>query len=113
MGGALIVFNFVLVLGLPLAALAVDVVQPVFAPMRWAGLKTLTMKNYNAVFSVPQYLDLAFNTLLVAAGAATAAVVITTIAAWIAARRQPGGTALDQLSTLPLVFPGIVLGLSP
>jgi iron(III) transport system permease protein len=111
-GGALVLLNFVLVLGLPLAALLWTSFSPFLRPMRWAGLKTLTLKNYQAVFRVPAYLDLALNTLLVAAAAATAAVLITTVAAWIAARRRGGGAALDQLATLPLVFPGIVLGVA-
>ena len=112
LGGALILFNFVLVLGLPLCALLWTSFSPFMRPMRWAGLKTLTVKNYLAVFRVPSYLDLALNTLLVAAAAATAAVLITTAAAWIAARRQRMGVVLDQLSTMPLVFPGIVLGVA-
>ena len=112
LGGALILTNFVLVLGLPLIALLWIAFSPFARPIRWAGLRTLTTKNFAAVFHVPAYIDLALNTLLVAAAAATAAVAITTIAAWIAARRRTGGTALDQLATLPLVFPGIVLGVA-
>ncbi len=80
--------------------------------MRWSGVKSLTLKNFAAVFHVPSYLDLALNTLMIAAGAATAAMLIATVAAWIAARRRAGGAALDQLATLPLVFPGIVLGVA-
>ena len=111
-GGALVLLNFVLLLGLPLLALLWASFSPFPRPMRWAGLGTLTLKNYRAVFSVPSYLGLAGNTLLVAAGAATAAVLAATVAAWAAARRRTGGAALDQLATLPLVFPGIVLGVA-
>lgn len=112
LGGALVAFNFVLVLGLPLAALLWTSFSPFMRPMRWAGLRTLTVKNYLAVFRVPAYVDLAVNTLLVAAAAATAAVLITTAAAWLSARRQRMGMAVDQLATMPLVFPGIVLGVA-
>ena len=112
LGAALILLNFLLVLGLPLASLLWTSLSPYARPMRWAGLQTLTPKNYLAVVHVPAYLDLAFNTLLVAAAAATAAIAIATVAAWIAARRRPGATAIDQLITLPLVFPGIVLGVA-
>ncbi len=112
LAGALVLLNFVLVLGLPLAALLWTSFSPFLRPMRWAGLKTLTLKNYAAVFGVPSYLDLAWHTVLVTAGAATAAIAITTVAAWIAARRRPGAAAVDQLATLPLVFPGIVLGVA-
>ncbi len=111
-GGALIGFNFVIILGLPLVALLWTSLTPFARPIRLAAVPSLTLKNYRAVFGVASYLDLAVNTLLVAAGAATAAVLITLCAAWIAARRRAGGTALDQLATLPLVFPGIVLGVA-
>ncbi len=110
--GALVLLNFVLVLGLPLAALLWVSFSPFLRPMRWAGLWSLTAKNYVAVFNVPEYLWLALHTLLVTAGAATAAIAITTVAAWIAARRRAGAAAVDQLATLPLVFPGIVLGVA-
>lgn len=110
--GALVLLNFVLVLGLPLAALLWVSFSPFLRPMRWAGLPTLTLKNYLAVFNVPDYLWLALHTLAVTAAAATAAVAITTVAAWIAARRRGGAIAVDQLATLPLVFPGIVLGVA-
>jgi len=110
--GGLIVFNFVLVLGLPLVALLWTSFSPFVRPMRWSGLKSLTLRNYEAVFHVPSYVNLAINTLLVAAGAATAAVLIAVVAAWLAARRKAGGAVLDQLATMPLVFPGIVLGVA-
>ena len=112
LAGLLIALNFVLVLGLPLLALLWVSASPFLRPMRWAGLPSLTWKHYRAVFSVPAYVDLALHTLLAAAAAATAAVALTAIAAWLAARRQPGGPVLDQLATLPLVFPGIVLGVA-
>ena len=112
LGAALILLNFILVLGLPLIALLWTSLSPYARPIRWAGLRTLTAKNYQAVLHVPSYVDLALNTLLVAAAAATIAVAIAAVAAWIAARRRPGATAIDQLITLPLVFPGIVLGVA-
>ena len=104
-GGALIGFNFLVVLALPLAALLWTAMMPFVRPMRAGAMHLLTLKNFAAVFDYPYYLDLAMNTLMVSAGAATAAVVITLSAAWMAARRRTGGQALDQLATLPLVFP--------
>ena len=38
--------------------------------------------------------------------------LLTFFAGWLAARRRLGGGVLDQLATMPLVFPGIVLGLA-
>jgi iron(III) transport system permease protein len=37
---------------------------------------------------------------------------VTVLSAWFAVRRRPGAFLLDQLATVPLVFPGIVLGVA-
>jgi iron(III) transport system permease protein len=34
------------------------------------------------------------------------------VTGWLVARRKPGATLLDQLTTMPLLLPGIVLGVS-
>jgi iron(III) transport system permease protein len=75
-------------------------------------MQSLTLRNYHTVFTAPGYVDLAINSLMVAAGAATAIMLITALAGWIAARNGPGGRILDQLATLSLVFPGICLGVA-
>jgi iron(III) transport system permease protein len=75
-------------------------------------LGRLTLHNYEVVLASTHYLDLIRNTLVIAAGAATATMAITLVAGWLAARRRPGAWALDQLATMPLVFPGIVLGVA-
>ncbi len=110
--GALIVANFIIVLLLPMIALVWMALQRFPRGFSMAGLKTLTLSNFNAVIEAPNYLDLAFNSLLVAAGAASAIMALAAFAGWIAARNAPGGRVLDQLSTLSLVFPGIVLGVA-
>ena len=111
-GGAVIGFNFLVVLTLPLSALLWTALMPFARPMRASALRLLTIKNFAAVFDYPYYLELALNTLVVAAAAATGAMLVTLAAGWIAARRRTGGPVLDQLVTLPLVFPGIVLGVA-
>ena len=111
-GAALIGFNFLVVLALPLAALLWTALMPFARPMRASAVRLLTTRNFAAVFDHPYYLGLAVNTLAVAAAAATGTMLITVVAGWIAARRRPGGAAADQLATLPLVFPGIVLGVA-
>ena len=110
--GALIVLNFIIVLLLPLVALIWLALQRFPRAFSMAGLKTLTLANFVAVIEAPNYTDLAFNSLLVAAGAATLIMALAAFAGWIAARNGPGGRALDQLATLSLVFPGIVLGVA-
>jgi len=108
----IIVFNFVVVLGLPLAAVVWMALMPFVRPMRWAALPFASLKNFTSVVSSPYYFGLGVNTLLVAAGTATAAMLLTVGGGWIAARRRAGGTLIDQLVTMPLVFPGLVLGVA-
>ena len=110
--GAMIVLNFVVVLLLPLLTLLWMSLLPFLRSIRWSGLAALTFKNYRTVFSAPGYVELALNSLTVAAESATAIMLITALAGWIAARRGPGGRILDQLATLSLVFPGICLGVA-
>ncbi len=89
--GALIVLNFIVVLLLPLLTLAWMSLLPFLRAISLAGFASLTLKNYRAVFTAPGYVDLAINSVLVAAGAATAIMAITALAGWIAARNGPGG----------------------
>ncbi|MBN8889076.1 MAG: iron ABC transporter permease [Rhodospirillales bacterium] len=110
--GALIVLNFVVVLVLPLVALLWMSLQAFPRGFSLAGLRALSLDNYRAVVTAPNYFDLAINSLGVAAGAASVIMLLAAFAGWIAARRGPGGRTLDQLAMLSLVFPGIVLGVA-
>jgi iron(III) transport system permease protein len=110
--GAIIVVNFLIVLVLPLLTLLWMSLLPFVRSIRPDGLALLTLRNFRTVFTVGGYVDLALNSLTVAAGAATAIMLITALAGWIAARRGPCGRILDQLATLSLVFPGICLGVA-
>lgn len=109
---AIIVINFFVILVMPLLALVWASLLPFFQPIRLAGFKLFTLENYRAVLSTEFYLELLWNTLFIAAMAATAAMGITLIAGWFAARRKRGAWILDQLATMPLIFPGIVLGVA-
>ena len=110
--GAMIVANFCVVLLLPMITLLWMALLPFLRSFSLAALPMLSLKNFRTVFTAPGYVELATNSLLVAAAAATFIMAITALAGWIAARRGPGGWLLDQLATLSLVFPGICLGVA-
>lgn len=110
--GTFIMLNFLIVLVLPLAMLLWRALLPFLQGIKPAAFKLLTLQNFAAVFESTYYLDYAWNTILVGAGAATVIMLLTAIAGWIAARRGPCGVVLDQLATIPLIFPGIVLGVA-
>ncbi len=111
-GGGIVLLNFLIVLVLPMLGVLWSSLTPFARPMNLAGLKSLNIANYGYVFSQPSYLQLALNSVIVSAAAATAAVLLSMIAAWLAVRRWPGGVILDQITSLPLTFPGIVLGVA-
>lgn len=108
----IIVANFLLVLFLPLCAMIWIASLQFLQPMRLGALKTLTLHNFETVLTSPYYYGLVVNTLIVAAIAATVTMALTFVTGWIAARRRPWGQAIDQLVAVPLVFPGIVLGVA-
>jgi iron(III) transport system permease protein len=108
----IILFNFTVVLLLPLLSIAWIAVMPFVRPMRWEALAFASTKHFQTILSVPYYRGLVTNTLTVAFAVATIAMVLTLFAGWLAARRRIGGQVIDQLIVVPLVFPGIVLGVA-
>ncbi len=111
-GTMLILLVFAIVLVLPLSALLWISLLPFVRPFGLRDLHLLGLANYRIVFSDSEWIGLALNTLLAAAGAATGAMLLTGLAGWLTIRRRPGWRLLDQLTTLPLVFPGVVLGIA-
>jgi ABC-type spermidine/putrescine transport system permease subunit II len=106
----MLVLNFLLLLAVPTAMLAWVSLLPFYQPVSFAALSRVTLDNYRIVFSA-DHVGLIANTLLVAVATATLAVALTFLAAWLAVRRAPGGWALERLATIPLVFPGLILGI--
>jgi iron(III) transport system permease protein len=110
--GALIGLQFLVVVGLPLLALAWVSLMPYVQAISVSGVPLATFANYAQVLQDERYLRLGLNTVLMAGLAATSAMLLMGIAGWLVARRKPGGTLLNQLATMPLLIPGIVLGVS-
>ncbi|QLL66284.1 iron ABC transporter permease (plasmid) [Sinorhizobium mexicanum] len=103
---------FLIVLVLPLVGILWVALSPFPQPIRISGMSRLTMDNFAHIVNSAYYSKLVVNTLLVAAGTATVAMTFSLAAGWLAARRKAGGQIIDQLMTIPLVFPGLVLGVA-
>lgn len=112
LGGAIVIGNFVFVLLLPLLASLWISLMPFARPIRASALKLLTLENYQIVLSDPRYIELAWNTILVAAGAATGVMALALVSGWLVVRRWPGARVIEQLINIPIVFPGIVVGVA-
>jgi iron(III) transport system permease protein len=106
-----LVLNFVLLLMVPMLMLVWVSLLPFFQPVSAAAFKLMTLNNYRVVLA-SDHLDLMLNTFLVALSTATIAVSITFLGAWLAVRRAPGGWLVERLTTIPLVFPGLILGVA-
>lgn len=111
-GGLILTMNFLIVLVMPLAAILWMAVTPFIQPVRLSAFSRITFENFVHVFSDSYYRELALNTIIVAAVVATVVIAITFFTGWVVARRKIGARIIDQLVTVPLVFPGIVLGLA-
>ena len=107
----LLLLNFLLLLLVPMLMLVWVSLLPFYQPVSAAALKLITLSNYRIVLD-PDHLGLIANTLLVAVATATIAMALTFVAAWLTVRRRPGGWIVDRLATIPLVFPGLVLGIA-
>jgi iron(III) transport system permease protein len=112
LGGAAILFNFILILVVPTAGLVWLSVMPYSQTMSLEGLRLANLDNYRVVFHSPYYLELVWKTLVIAAGSASAVMALTVIAGWLTVRRRSGAWVLDPLATIPLIFPGIVMGVA-
>jgi iron(III) transport system permease protein len=72
-----------------------------------------TVKNYITALHFPKVTDAIKNSILLGLGSASAVMLLTLFASWLLVRtKMRGRWLLDLLTTLPLLFPGIVMGLA-
>jgi iron(III) transport system permease protein len=77
------------------------------------AIDRFTLKNYFTALHFPKIIDSIKNSILLGLGSASAVMVLTLFASWLLVRtKMRGRWLLDLLTTLPLLFPGIVMGLA-
>ncbi len=104
---------FALIVVLPFAVLLWSSLQKFYAVPSWAALSKLTLDPYRFVLSYPNLGRAVWNSLLLSFGCATLIMLITSVICWIVVKtKMPGRWLLDNLASLPMVFPGLVLGLA-
>jgi iron(III) transport system permease protein len=108
----ILVLNFTLLLLVPTLMLVWVSLLPFFQPVTAAAFRLMSLNNYRTVLASSDDVELMINTLLVAVATATVAVALTFVGAWLAVRRAAGGWLIERLATIPLVFPGLVLGIA-
>jgi iron(III) transport system permease protein len=110
---AIFILYFVVIVLLPFLVLAWSSLQKFYSAPSWAALRRVSLDSYRAVLGYPQFADIVWNSLVLAAGSATTVMLVSAVIAWVVVRTKvPGRWMLDNLASLPLVFPGLVLGLA-
>jgi iron(III) transport system permease protein len=111
-GSALVVYSIVLLV-LPFLIILWASFLPFYMQPSLEGLAKFTLKNYVTALHFPKLLDSVKNSVLLGLGSASFVMALTLLASWLLVRTKIRGRwLLDLLTTLPLLFPGIVMGLA-
>lgn len=109
---ALVWLYVLLALVAPIGLLIWASLLPYYAAPGQIPMRQLTLHNYRSVLGQPALLGSVTNTLLIGVCTATAVCALTAGAGWFVARTNIAGRwVLEQLSGIPLVIPGIIMGL--
>jgi iron(III) transport system permease protein len=110
---AIFIVYFVVIVLLPFLVLLWSSTQKFYSAPSWAAFGRMSLDSYRAVLDYPQFANAVWNSLVLAAGTAIAVMLVAAVISWIVVRtRMPGRWLLDNVASLPLVFPGLVLGLA-
>jgi iron(III) transport system permease protein len=110
---ALFIVYFSLIVVLPFLVLLWSSLQSFYSTPSWAALHNLTLDAYRTVIGFDELKDAVWNSVILAVGSATLIMFVTAIISWVVLKTKlPGRVLLDNLASLPLVFPGLVLGLA-
>jgi iron(III) transport system permease protein len=88
-------------------------IQKYYSVPSAAALANLTLEPYRVILSHPTFLRSIGNSLFLCVGSATIIMLVTSVICWMVVKTKiPGRWLLDNLASLPIVFPGLVLGLA-
>ncbi len=108
----ILVLLFILIIGLPVGIAIFASLVPFYEGITREAVGLLTLRNYVKVADSASFAGSIGNTVILGMATATAVVTFTALCAWLVARRRPGAWILDQLATMPLVFPALVMGVA-
>jgi iron(III) transport system permease protein len=110
---AIFLIYFFLIVVLPFAVLLWSSFQKFYSVPSMEALSRLTLEPYRTILSYPSLARSVWNSLVLAVGSATLVMLVTAVICWIVVKTKlPGRWLLDNFASLPMVFPGIVLGLA-
>ncbi len=103
---------FALLIALPVGITLWVSLVPFYDGLNVEALSRFSLMNYRTVIFETSFTSALSNTFILGIATATLVAAFTTLASWLAVRRQPGAWLLDQLASAPLVFPAIVLAVA-
>jgi iron(III) transport system permease protein len=104
---------FVVAVALPLGVLIWTSLLPVYQPPSMEALARASWNNYRLVFSEPQVLRTAWNTVVITMVTASATVALAFSVSWLVVRTKVRGRlVLDGLTFASHAVPGVVVALS-
>jgi iron(III) transport system permease protein len=97
----------------PLLIVAYASTQVFYTPPTHATLSHMSIQQYKDVINNDIVVTALKNSLILGLGVATATMLVTALASWLVVRTTiPGRWLVDNLAFLPLVIPGLVLGVA-
>ena len=110
--GVFIVY-FALIVILPFLVLVWSSLQKFYSVPSWAAIQNLSFDAYSFILTYPTLISAVGNSLFLAVACATFVMLLTSVICWIVVKTKlPGRWILDNVASLPMVFPGLVLGLA-
>ncbi len=110
---ALFVVYFLLIVVLPFSVLLWSSFQRFYSVPSMEALQNLTLDPYRFIFAYPNLTRTIWNSVVLSFGSATIVMLVTSVICWIVVKTKlPGRWLLDNIASLPMVFPGLVLGLA-
>ncbi len=110
---SLFVIYFLVIVLLPFLVLVWTSLQKYYSAPSWDALNRMSFDNYRSVLDYPGFWTTVRNSLFLSLTCASIIMIVAAVISWVVVRTKiPGRWLLDTLASMPLVFPGIVLGLS-
>jgi iron(III) transport system permease protein len=110
---AIFIVYFLLIVALPFLVLLWSSFQRFYAVPSMEALQNLTLDPYRFILSYPNLPRTVWNSVLLSFAAATIVMLVTSVICWIVVKTTIRGRwLLDNIASLPIVFPGLVLGLA-
>jgi iron(III) transport system permease protein len=110
---SIFVVYFLLIVVLPFAVLLWSSFQRFYSVPSMEALQNLTIEPYRFILSYPNLGRTVLNSMMLSFSAATIVMLVASVICWIVVKTNyPARWLLDNIASLPIVFPGLVLGLS-